>query len=331
MSKLLAAFVAGLLVIAGASTALAVGKKPPPPGGTTATMPTPTPTPAPPTPTPVPAPTPGGSFTATCDFYVAYQRAQVDPIVAPGQPVSAHMHDFYGRQDISDYMFAVAAWPPNEQYASDPGWTPLPSSCRNYGDWASYWYPTPRLGGANIDSGDLQETWRSPDGVSVSPPPFGMAFVAQSEHARFTCGDLDDPTGGAPRACPEGSVTAELTFPDCWDGVAVLHGDYFPAGIKPTHFTYSDAAGCPTNWQRIAQLVTRQHFIDPATGQPLKDPLNPDGSLALSFSSGGWQTYHGDFLNSWNRGLEEFVQRCLNHRAPVLLDANDDGTCNNIR
>jgi uncharacterized protein DUF1996 len=250
--------------------------------------------------------------TLTCVFYQQFQRRQVDPIVAPGIQQSAHLHDFYGRQDISDYMFAAAPWPPVPGHENDPGYIPKGSSCRTYGDWAGYWFPTPKLNGANILSGELQSTWTSPAGSSVAVPPFGMAFVADNTHLRWTCGDLDGPGYAAPVDCTGlGTVTAELTFPNCWDGANRIGNDYFPAGIKPTHFTYGDF--CPASHPtRIAQLVTRQHFIDPANGQPLVNPLDAGGNVVLSFASGAANTYHGDFLNSWNEGLGMIVDGCLN-------------------
>jgi hypothetical protein len=261
----------------------------------------------------------------TCAFYAVYQRRQVDPIVNPGKEKSAHMHDFYGRQDISNYMFARALWPP---FRDDPGYSPLPSSCVLYGDWASYWYPTPMFNGVNITSGQLQETWQSPAGSQVASPPFGMLAIVgnskatseatQDPHVRWTCGDLNGPGFPSPQDCTGiGTVTAELTFPDCWDGHRQLADTWtHPAGIHPKHFAYSDASGvCPgTHPTRIAQLITRQHFIDPRTGTVMTDPFNADGSLGLSFASGPYYTYHGDFINSWNIGLKTvIVDRCLNH------------------
>lgn len=277
---------------------------------------------------------PPRSFTMTCAYYG--KRAQVDPIVSPGIQASAHSHDFYGRVDVSDFMFAAAAWPPDPRYPDDPGWVPISSSCRNYGDWAAYWFPTPKLNGAAIQSGDLLETWRTDAGERVAVPPFGMAFVAGNAsakapgadpHLTFTCGALDDPESPAPTMCATGAVTAQLTFPDCWDGAAALRGNFFPAGVAPLHFAYGNP-DCAPGWRRVAQLVTRQQFKDPATGLPLTNPLAPDGTVALSFASGAYYTYHGDFLNSWGMsGFTEWINRCLNGDAPHLMSASDTGGC----
>lgn len=253
-------------------------------------------------------------------------RVQVDPIVAPGKQTSAHLHDFYGRIDISNYMFARPPWPPFPGRENDPGYFPLPSSCPNYGDWASYWFPTPRFNGANLARGPLLLTFQSPVGSQVETPPFGMLAIVgnsgatsqaqQEPYVRWTCGDLDGPGSDRPQPCASGRVTAELTFHDCWDGHRQVADTYnYPAGIAPSHFAHSSGGSCPMSHPtRIAQLVERLQFVDPRTGGPLTDPNNADGSLGLSFASGPYYTFHGDFLNTWNIGLEQvYVDRCLNH------------------
>lgn len=261
--------------------------------------------------------------TMTCANW--NKRLQVDPILQPGIQVSAHMHDFYGRMDVSNYMFAHAAHPPLLNYGGDPGAEPEITSCRTYGDWAGYWYPSPKFDGAFIKSGDLKETWQSPAGSQVIAPPFGMAFVAGSgatseatmtPYMRYTCGSLDGPEHLRPVNCTgQGPVTAELTFPSCFDGKDRLAADWStPAGIAPVHFAYPDANGnCPSSHpKRMATLITRQEFIDPRTNAVMVNPLKADGTVGLSFSSGPAYTYHGDYLDMWNVGLWWIIDTCLN-------------------
>lgn len=259
--------------------------------------------------------------TLTCQSAPVYQRNQVDSIVQPGIQVSAHMHDFYGRSDVSDFMFATATYPPQ---FNDPGYTPRPGSCANYGDWAGYWFPSSKWNGVFIKPlvwngwiGDMLETWQAPVGVTVELPPFGMAYVVKDlTYVRFTCGQLDGIGSPSPFDCTSqgGLVTAELTFPDCFNGNRQLGDNWFPAGLDPTHFAYSSGGTCPSGYPvRIAQLITQQHFLDPRTNMPMVNPLNTDGSLGLSFSSGAPSTYHGDFLNSWAQSsMRPFIDGCLN-------------------
>src|SRR4051812_27500650 len=66
-----------------------------------------------------------GVLQAHCRFS---HRAQVDPIVSPGQ-MSMHLHDFFGNTTTTD----------TSTYASMMG---QPTSCDVAGDSAGYWAPT---------------------------------------------------------------------------------------------------------------------------------------------------------------------------------------------
>lgn len=282
-------------------------------------------------------------FTTTCHNDPGGQfRHQVDPIVSPGVAVSAHNHQFYGRIDVSSTMNSNFPLAPGHE--TDLGYSaPAYTDCRTYGDWASYWFPTPKWNGVDIIAGELKNTYQAlANGQRVEVAPFGMTYVAGDSHATttldphvaFTCGDIDV-TSTRPVDCtnvPGGVVTAQITFPDCWDG---SHTFDTPAGIGPSHFGYSVNGVCPPGMMpcatgvtpgtpgiKIAQLVTQQTFIDPRTGTVMVNPNNADGTLALSFSSGPYYTYHGDVMNDWNHDLGDFVDACLNHFrlpcAPVI-------------
>jgi hypothetical protein len=264
--------------------------------------------------------------TMTCGvapkgFDVRYHRKQVDSIVAHGQPQSAHLHDFFGRTDISPTM--NSNWPITPGHEDDPGYTPAYSTCLTYGDWAAYWFPTPKFNGAYISPGKLLITYQSPAGSQVATPPFGETFVsgnakataAGEPHVRFTCGNLDEAGFTIPTDCssvPSGVVTAEITFPDCWDGTKTFDT---PAGISPNHFSYSTNGACAAGSVPMAQLVTQQQFIDPRTNQAMVNPnvTVPPPTLGLSFASGPYYTYHGDYINTWNHVLGTAVAACLNH------------------
>jgi hypothetical protein len=263
--------------------------------------------------------------TMTCGvapkgFDVRYQRKQVDSIVANGQPQSAHLHDFYGRVDISPTM--NSNWPITPGHEDDPGYTPAYSTSLTNGDWAAYWYPTAKFNDAFTPyAGPLKVTWQSPAGSTVATPPFGETFVSGNAkatavgtpHVRFTCGNIEEVGFDMPADCssvPGGVVTGEITFPDCWDGVKTFDT---PAGISPNHFSYSTSGACAQGSAPMAQLVTEQQFIDPRTNAVMTNPNNADGSLGLSFASGPYYTYHGDYINTWNHVLGTVVGACLNH------------------
>jgi hypothetical protein len=149
-----------------------------------------------------------------------------------------------------------------------------------------------------------------------------MANQEGTPHVAFTCGNIDV-TYPKPVDCTAsgGVVTAQATFPDCWDGTTTFD---VPAGIGMSHFYYSTNGVCPPGTvpcptgneppgKLMAQLVTQETFIDPRTNAPMVNPNNADGTLGLSFSSGPYFTYHADFLNSWNHIIQEITDKCLNH------------------
>lgn len=237
---------------------------------------------------------------------------QVDPIVSPGIAPSAHMHDFFGNTGV-------------DQNSTADSLLGNATTCRTSGDTAAYWFPQPVVNGvATVSTGTMGEYWNGAK-HGVATPPHGMTYVAGNGHAEaatdnphltWTCGDSSSTLGSpAPKDCTNASagskhVTAVLVFAPCWDGTTAFDS---PAGISTSHFVYLDGSSCPSGYTRIARLVTHTHFLDPRTGGIMVNPYNADGSLALSFSSGPYYTFHGDYLNSWNQpALDALIQGCLN-------------------
>jgi hypothetical protein len=178
---------------------------------------------------------------------ISYFDYPVDPIKEPGVNPSAHIHTHYGialdqhfkSKTIGDESQLHPLAPPVQNIPGggvapfkDPGYTPLPASCINYGDWAWYAIPTPLQNGV-MGYGDRSWTWRetqthprivsvmtltwaAPVGVPVYEPPFGMASIvgdphtmseqAMSPYVYYTCGDLVNKTR-KPRDCTGGAPT----------------------------------------------------------------------------------------------------------------------------
>jgi hypothetical protein len=270
---------------------------------------------------------------------------QVDPIDAPGQPVSAHNHCENGNTDFSSTSGSgTNEWPVVPGHEADRGYTVKTTNGRTYGSWSRGWVPVAFLNGVQIHQGTFQIVYQSPAGSKTSAIRFASTMIAGDSHAngtvvdphvQWTCGNIDV-TWPSPHDCaniPGGVVTAQLIFPDCWDGSTALDT---PAGIGVGHFSYSANGVCPPvpgtpnpdgNDQyrglgpRIAQLVFQQTFLRP-DGQPLTNPINPEGNVALSFSSGPWYTYHGDWIENDNHDTGDFGNVCLNqilHQASLQV------------
>jgi hypothetical protein len=292
-----------------------------------------------------------------CGFDAVHMRKQQDPIVAYGQPLSAHLHDGTGRTDFSSTTNSNL--PINPAHIDDPGYQPLGSNCPFYAEWALYIWPAPKLNGVTTLSDATTVTQQAPTGTHVDPAPYGMLSIVGNANAgtpqaniRFTCGDgtaaqwsgLDGPGSPSPVDCtgvPGGVVTAEAKNPDCYDGQGAVRNPTTgvitfdaPAGISLSHFSYSVNGQCAAGSTLIAQIVTQQTFIDnrttingvanPDYNKQLRNPLNPDGSVALSFASGAYQTYHTDLIvstgNSWRISI---VNQCLN---TTIVNACPTGT-----
>jgi hypothetical protein len=264
---------------------------------------------------------------------------QVDPFKSYGVFPSAHQHAWYSRHDISSTMSAKI--PLNSAHFDDPGYqAPAFDNCDFYTEWNIQEFPAPLWNGQPISPGPLRNTVQAPVGVHVEPEPFGeIALVgnpsAQSEaqmdpNVSFTCGDIDT-TYTRPQDCtnvPGGYVTAQIKFPDCWDGTQ----GYDPAthtypgfdapngiGIDQRHFSYSVNGKCPDGMTpcvpalRMEQLVSQQTFLMP-DGTRMRNPYNADGTLGLSFASGPYYTYHSGYANSSGTVIRNaVVQQCLNN------------------
>lgn len=186
-----------------------------------------------------------GQFTTRCEFDITRMRQQKDPIVQPGVFPSAHMHDYYGFIRPTEFTQAndilTAGSPSNPGYWID-GKQPS-STCRPYGNWPNYWFPTPMWsdglftpraadpGKRTVASSWLLNTYRrTGDGTEpLIAPPYGMAVVVgnakanslneqDTTHIRWSCGELA-PSFRRPVDCTGvGEVTALAIFPNCWNG-----------------------------------------------------------------------------------------------------------------
>lgn len=242
--------------------------------------------------------------------------AQVDPIVSFGQTVSAHNHQFFGST-------AVTATSTADDLVGTS------TTCKTAGDTAGYWMPqaiwTFQDGRvvALPAAGTLGEYWQRPNGVRVVAPPHGMLFVAGDSHATspaanpnlsWSCGNGAE--SAMPRDCTGSTggskdVTAVLRFAECWDGSTAFDA---PAGIAPSHFAYPNGNSCPAGFgTRLSRLTMHNHFLDPRTGKVMVNPYRTDGVLGLSFTSGPFYTFHGDFENGWNQSrLVSLIDGCVN-------------------
>jgi hypothetical protein len=139
---------------------------------------------------------PEGFFNAACSYS---HRAADDPIVFPGKPGAAHMHDFLGNSSTS------ARSTPKSLRGS-------PSQCNRSGDRSAYWVPTLYENGHALAPESVSIYYRTSgrDPSTIRPFPLGLRVIAGNSKAtgpqdedvvRWSCSEdselaLPDPTPG---------------------------------------------------------------------------------------------------------------------------------------
>jgi hypothetical protein len=242
---------------------------------------------------------PAGQFWVRCRFSHA---AMDDPIVFPGQPGASHMHDFFGNKttDANSTQASMLAGATN---------------CRIPSDTAGYWSPTASVGGVTIKPPVMRIYYLGVKDVAVETIPQGLKVIggnkdalspAENPHVFWYCGEtvsVKTPKMDAPYDCGPWAqyrfvdgVVGVVDLPNCWDGV----------GLEPSNVVYPVGGACPSGFDHVlARVSERIHF-------GVMNPLNPDGTVGLTLSSGAYYTLHADFWNTWQQPrLDQLVADCL--------------------
>jgi hypothetical protein len=228
-----------------------------------------------------------------------------DPIVLPGQPGLSHSHDFFGNTTAD-------AWSTLESLLQGD------TTCRVPSDTAGYWTPTAYLGSQPIQPTVMRVYYLGSNAdVETIPPGLQMiggrrdaTSAAENPHVRWSCGEtktVKTPRLSSPYDCTwwadqyafVDGVIAIVDLPNCWDGI----------GLAPESVTYPVGGVCPAGFGHVLPRISeRVHY-------GILDPLNPDGSVALTLSSGPYWTFHADFWNTWQQSrLDQLVADCIQAR-----------------
>jgi hypothetical protein len=243
------------------------------------------------------APPPIG-WINTCTFA---HRQMDDPIVFPGEPGAAHNHDFYGNETT-------------DAYSTPASLLRGTTTCDLEADKAAYWLPTLYVGEEMISTRENEVDFyyrsRTYPLSAVRPFPRGLKIVAGAAHATGPQGtrtvDWDCEDGGSdqdlnhPVDCGTGYVSADIKFPDCWDGQhrdSKNHKRHMAYSIDPDDDgRFTCPRGHPVPVPRLIFSVEWQVH---------------DGT-AITLSSGPYFTLHADFFNSWRQGrLRALVNECI--------------------
>lgn len=248
-------------------------------------------------------------------FCTFSHRAQVDPIISPGAPVSAHMHDFYGNTgtDQNSTPTSLRAGSTNCELSADKAayWTPTlysdgtaltPIRLHTYYRWGNvtdYAHIAPISPGARIVAGSM-------DATAANPSP--------TSQVGWTCGAQGEALTTAPKDCratsygPNGQaeMVEHFFFPNCLkDG---------GAGSDRMNYTYSHNGACAAGTHAIVRIS--EDFAWPA-----RDPH----TLTISAMDGSIYREHADFMTGWNTAtMDRLTTNCVNAgiQCGPLTDAN---------
>jgi hypothetical protein len=241
-----------------------------------------------------------GQFVLRCPYS---HTLSDDPIVFPGQPGVAHSHDFFGNRTVN---------------ASSTVGTMLlgETTCRVPSDTAGYWSPTLYHNSVPVVPTVMRIYYLGDANEDVETIPAGLQMIGgdmaasapdENPHVHWSCGETreirtpreDTPYDCTPwaRAYPfVDGLVAIVDMPTCWSGT----------GLTPDTVVYQVDGRCPDGFEHVLpRLSERVHY-------GIMDPTNPDGSMAISLSSGPYWSFHADFWNTWQQArLDELVTECV--------------------
>ncbi len=245
------------------------------------------------------AATGGGQFVIRCRYSHSLPD---DPIVFPGQPGASHLHDFFGNRSVeASSTFA-------SMLAAD-------TTCRVPSDTAGYWVPAVYVSGERVIPPVDRLYYLGTANSTVETIPAGLKMIggnkaatspAENPNVRWYCGEtarVKTPRSDTPYDCTAyeryafvDGVIAIIEMPNCWDGV----------GLEPSDVVYPEQGQCPAGYPHVLPKISQRVHTH------VMDPLAPDGTVALSLSSGPFWTMHADFWNTWQQPrLDQLVSDCI--------------------
>jgi hypothetical protein len=262
-----------------------------------------------------------------------------DPIVYPGKPGQAMVHEFFGNPNANAYS------------TYDSLSNNKVTTCDSNADVSSYWVPQLRRA-SGVIAPAYQKTYYKNDQpvVPIQAIPPGLEMLAGNHmgtapnvHINFLC------RGGgyttvAPTNCPvvagtDGTFSQldiSVHFPDCWDGKTLvpilgtgktLANNLMKMANGTLNVGYRNADGtCPAGYPvKIPELQLNVAYMlgqdpDLSTAQLSMDPVLTNGVWVAQW--GGLYTAHGDFFNAWKPEIMQYmVDTCMN------LGTIDGATC----
>ena len=273
----------------------------------------------------------GTSFNSDCNY--SHTLAD-DPIVYPGKPGEAMVHDFFANPGT------------NANSTYDSLSTNKAVNCDSTADRSAYWVPQlKRASGIVVPT--YEKTYYKNDQPVDSAPvhaiPPGLQMLAgdhmgtaPNPHVNFICMGTNKFTTTMPTSCPPNSASTgepselhiSVHFPDCWDGKTLKPilgtsrtermNSLMKAANGALNVAYRNSDGtCPAAYPvKIPELQMNVVYPlgndpDLSTAQLSLDPIFQNGQWVPQW--GSMYTAHGDFINAWHaESMQYIVDTCMN-------------------
>jgi hypothetical protein len=224
-----------------------------------------------------------------------------DPIVYPGQPGAAHMHQFIGNPSTNAFSDFNSMRPPQ---------LTRPVNCETQSDTGGYWVPTlHKPDGTLVPVKHAFFYYRGPAGVAQIPPDLKMIAggdtlkppqpTAVQRSLSWACSD-SSPFYTQPPDCTSANkfFRAHILFPSCWDRIHLTTSDQ-------SHMAYPTNGKCPASHPVRIPKISYHVVYNLKNGKGTY--LSSDhGALP------GTQL-HADFWNTWDQTvLQSAVTKCIN-------------------
>ena len=239
-----------------------------------------------------PKPDAGGIGAARTRCFVSHVNFD-DSIVYPGQPGRAHAHQYAGADTSDAFGVPFTAG----------------GTCRGgTANLSSYWWPALLTPAGNVLTPTYTDHYYKAshydvEGV-VRSPPTGLKIVAGDMTARGPVQNafyfnFTNPAGQRTQTIPAGSVTMNVSFPQCWDGVRLDSPDH------KSHMSYPVGGRCPATHPVLIPSISYHVYFENV----------PAGSrLACDAASGpGGYCLHADIIVRWATAImDSMVGNCIN-------------------
>jgi hypothetical protein len=230
-----------------------------------------------------------GAFRTACE---AGQLLHDDPIVHPGRPGAAHLHQFFGNLAI-DASSDSASILNTGSSTCDGG--PINRS--------GYWIPAMLNPSRNqvviMDYAIVY--YKEEPGNSPRPLPPGLRMIAGfdvgsmvpgSNTASYTCVHTGASSSQLP-SCTSGQVRMTLEFPHCWDGANLDSANH--RSHMANHVYVNGARACPgTHPVKIPRITYNVYYSVQPGENATEWKLSSDDALA------GGTSMHGDWWGGWD-------------------------------